>query len=65
MYKFDLIVGSIPLTFLIMQGGIVPLIASLLSILWVLTRFLHYIEVSHDKSFKKFFKWVIGWLKKN
>lgn len=61
----DLFIASIPVTFLILSGGVMPFIASLLSICWLLTRFLDYIDKTHDKSFKVFFKWLFSWLKKN
>ena len=65
MHKFDLLIVLFSNTILLINGGVIPLIASIFSIIWVLIRFLHYIDVSHNKSFKTFFKWGASWLKKN
>ena len=46
-------------------GGIIPLLASILSLCWFATLFLRHIEKDHKKSFKSFIKWYWNYFKKN
>lgn len=60
----DIIFGGASLVMFITVGGVIPLIASLLSILWFLTLFLGHIEKYHSSSFKKLIIWYASFFKK-
>lgn len=61
----DMCIMSVPLSVFLLAGGILPLIVTVLSLIFLLVRFLTHLEKYHKRSFKCFFKWCWSWLKKN
>ena len=62
---FDALITSVPMAIFITIGGALPFIASILSILFIIVRFLGHVEKYHQKSFIVFFKWCFDWIKGN
>lgn len=61
----DIILSGSSIIMLITVGGIIPLMASVLSILWFLNLFKLEIQNKHQGSIKSWAKWFLNMRKKN